>query len=282
MNKLSKIFVIGAALAFMAGCTRIETGEVGVRIAFDKEIETQERLPGTLNQTIVGDILTFQTKDVSAEIANITPLASDNSTVADFDAAVIYSLNPQSIAELYIEKNRSFHAQSRDGDTLLMYNYIVQLARNAAYKEVRKYPSLQLADNRANLEQSMLTTIREALAAEGLSEAVSVEQVLVRNILPAKNIIDSANLLVQSENELKRKAVEVETARKEAERIAVLNANAGAVDYMQATAMVTIAEAVKEGRVHTVILPYNFDGIVNVGNGTPQAPRVAQAPAPAR
>ena len=50
----------------------------------------------------------------------------------------------------------------------------------------------------------------------------------------------------------------------EAERIAALNANAGATKYMEATALVTIAEAVKEGKVSTIIVPYDFKGIVNV------------------
>jgi hypothetical protein len=33
---------------------------------------------------------------------------------------------------------------------------------------------------------------------------------------------------------------------------------------MEATAIVTIAEAVKEGRVNTIVIPYDFKGIVNV------------------
>lgn len=274
MNNLSKIFVIAVAFGFLAGCTRIETGEVGVRIAFDKTIETEERLPGSLNQTFVGDILTFQVKDVAVEVNDLTPLAADNSTVQDFDVTVVYSLNPQSIAELYIDKNRGFHAQSTEGDTLLMYNYVVQLARNAAYKEVRKYRSLLLTDNRAAMEQNILNTIREALAAEELNTSITVEQILIRNIAPAQSIVQSANLLVQAENEERRKEVEVRTAQLEAERIAALNANSGATEYMEAMALVTISEAVKEGKVSAIIIPYDFSGIVNVGTVPPPPTRV--------
>lgn len=70
----------------------------------------------------------------------------------------------------------------------------------------------------------------------------------------------------QIARENKRKEVEVATAKLEAERIAALNANAGATKYMEATAIVTIAEAVKEGKVKTIVVPYDFKGIINTGN----------------
>ena len=264
MNRYAKVAVLVGLMASASACTRIETGEVGVRRSFDKTIETTELLPGSVNQTIFGDVMTFPTKDVQVDIADLTPLASDNSTVADFDMAVIYSINPGSVAELFIEKNRGFHADTEEGDTLLMYNYIRQLGRNAAYKVARRYESLKMADNRAEMEQLIRQEIIAQLAAEKLDGAISISQVLVRQVKPAANIVASANLLVQAQNENKRKEVEVGTARLEAQRIAALNANAGATRYMEATAIVTIAEAVRDGKVNTIVIPYDFKGIVNV------------------
>ena len=264
MNRFAKLAVVLAAGSSLAACTRIETGEVGVRRSFDKTIETTELQPGTINQTIFGDVLTFPTKDVSVDITDLTPLAADNSTVADFDMSVIYSINPSSAAEIYVEKNRGFHAENEDGDTLLMYNYIRQLGRNAAYKVARKYESLKMADNRAEIENLVRQEIVAQLAAEKLDGDVSVSQVLVRQIKPADNIVASANALVQAQNEQKRKQVEVQTAKLEAERIAALNANRGATEYMAAMALQDIAEGVKNGKVHSVVVPYDFKGIINV------------------
>ena len=264
MNRFAKVGILVGLMASASACTRIETGEVGVRRSFDKTIETTELLPGTVNQTIFGDVLTFPTKDVSVDITDMTPLASDNSTIKDFDLSVVYSINPGSVAELFIEKNRGFHADTEEGDTLLMYNYIRQLGRNAAYKVSRKYESLKMADNRAEIEQLVRQEIMTALAAEKLDGAITISQVLVRQITPADNIVRSANLLVQAQNENKRKEVEVGTAKLEAQRIAALNANAGATKYMEATAIVTIAEAVRDGKVNTIVIPYDFKGIVNV------------------
>jgi hypothetical protein len=264
MNRIAKIAVLAGLMATTAACTRIETGEVGVRRSFDKTIETTELQPGSVNQTMFGDVLTFPTKDVQVDVSDLTPLASDNSTVADFDMAVIYSINPTSVAELYIEKNRGFHAETEEGDTLLMYNYVRQLGRNAAYKVARRYESLKMADNRAEIEQLVRQEIVAQLASEKLDNAITISQVLVRQVKPAANIVQSANLLVEAQNAEKQKQVEVRTAKLEAERIAALNANAGATKYMEATALVTIAEAVQAGKVNTIIVPYDFKGIVNV------------------
>lgn len=264
MNRYAKVAVLAGLMATASACTRIETGEVGVRRSFDKTIETTELMPGTVNQTVFGDVLTFPTKDVQVDVSDLTPLASDNSTIADFDMAVIYSINPTSVAELYIEKNRGFHADTEQGDTLLMYNYIRQLGRNAAYKVSRRYESLKMADNRAEIEQLVRQEIVAQLTAEELDGKIDISQVLVRQIIPADNIVASANALVQAQNEQKRKQVEVQTAKLEAERISALNANRGATEYMAAMALQDIAEGVKNGKVNTVVVPYDFKGIINV------------------
>lgn len=264
MNRFAKVAVLAGLMATTAACTRIETGEVGVRRSFDKTIETTELQPGTVNQTLFGDVMTFPTKDVQVDVTDLTPLAADNSTIADFDMSVIYSINPTAVAEIYIEKNRGFHADTEDGDTLLMFNYVRQLGRNAAYKVARRYESLKMADNRAEIEQLVRAEIVQSLAAEKLDGQIEVSQVLVRQVKPADNIVASANALVQAQNEQKRKEVEVKTAKLEAERISALNANKGATEYMAAMALQDIAEGVKNGKVSSVVVPYDFKGIINV------------------
>jgi regulator of protease activity HflC (stomatin/prohibitin superfamily) len=261
MKRIATLGIVAAAI-LATGCTRIETGEVGIRVGFDKQVKQEELMPGSWNQILIGDVLTFSVKDVQVDVADLTPLASDNSTVKDFDVSVIYSVNPSNVAEMWVDKNKSFHARSKDGDILLMYNYVYQVARNAAYKSARKYESLKMADNRAQIEMEIREEMVKALAAEKLDTGINVQQVLIRNIMPADNIIESANALVQAQNELKKKQVEVETAKKEAERIAALNANKGAVEYMQAMAMINISEGIRDGKVQTIVVPANFNALM--------------------
>jgi len=253
-----------AALLLAAGCTRIETGEVGLRINFDKTTDPVERLPGSFNQTLIGEIITFKIQDVAVAVDNMTPLASDNSTIKDFDMTIVYNVSPAAVSELWTTKNRTFHGLSDKGnDILLMQNYVALSARNAAYKVAREYESLKMADNRPLIEQKIRDYMMKTLAEEKLADKIIVSQVQVRAITPADVIVNSANELVRAQNELKTKEVEVQTAKKEAERIAALNANAGAIGYMNAMANLKIAEGVAAGKVNTIVVPYDFKGIVN-------------------
>ena len=261
MKRIFTLSVLAAAV-LATGCTRIETGEVGVRVGFDKQVQSGELLPGSFNQVIIGDVLTFPVKDVNVTLENMTPVAKDNSTMKDFDAVVVYNINPQQVSELYATKNRAFHAEFK-GDTYVMYNYIVQNARNAIYKAARKYEALDMADNRGEMEKFIQEEIVRNLAEEKLDGTIMISQVLIRNVVPADAVVESANALVRSKNELKQKEVEVKTAEAESRRMAALANNSGAsIQFMQAQAMLNISEGIKNGQVQTIVVPSNFNALM--------------------
>ena len=262
MNRSIKIGLVLAAVALTSACTRIETGEVGVRVGFDKQVQSGELLPGSFNQTIVGSILTFPIKDVNVVLENMTPVAKDNSTMKDLDAVVVYNINTQNVAELYSTKNKSFHAEFK-GDTYVMYNYVVQNARNAIYKAARKYEALDMADNRTEMENFIKEEIIRNLAEEKLDGSIMISQVMIRNVLPSDTVVESANALVRSKNELKQKEVEVKTAEAESRRMAALANNSGAsIAFMQAQAMLNISEGIKSGKVQTIVVPSNMTSLM--------------------
>ena len=255
MKQIFRLAIVAGLIATTVGCQRIETGEVGVRVGFDKQVKPGELQPGSFNQTLIGDVLTFPVRDVSVKIDDMTPLAKDNSTMKDMDVTVIYNINPNQVSELYVSKNRSFHVK-HNGDTYLMYNYIFNASRNAAYKAARKYDALTMNDSRAQMEQDMKEIIAKTLADENLAGSLT----------PADSVVASANELVRAKNELLQKEVEVKTAEAESRRMAALtNQSAQSIAYMQAQSLMNISEGVKNGKVHTIVVPTDFKGMVNVG-----------------
>ena len=262
MNKFVKFATLAGVIAMTTACTRIETGEVGVRVGFDKQVQSGELLPGSFNQVIIGDVLTFPIKDVNVVLENMSPVAKDNSTMKDLDAVVVYNINPSQVSELYSTKNKSFHAEGK-GDVFLMYNYIVQNARNAIYKAARKYEALDMADNREAMEMFVKEEIQRNLAEEKLDGSITISQVMIRNVLPADTVVASANELVRAKNEKSRKEVEVETAKLEAQRMAALaNNSASSIAFMQAQAALNISEGIKAGKVQTIVVPANFNALM--------------------
>jgi regulator of protease activity HflC (stomatin/prohibitin superfamily) len=123
-----------------------------------------------------------------------------------------------------------------------------------------------MADARQSMEQSIKEQIQKSLAEEKLDGSLIIGQVLIRNIVPADSVVESANALVRAKNEYKQKEVEVQTAKKEAERMAALaNQSASSIAYMNAQANLMIAEGIKNGKVQTIVVPQDFRGMVNVG-----------------
>lgn len=254
---------VAVGLTAVLSLKRIETGEVGVRVNFSKQVLPGELQPGSWNQTLIGDVLTFPVKDVNVTMENMTPVAKDNSTMKDFDATVVYSINPSQVSELYSTKNRAFHITDKTGDVYLMYNYVVQNARNAIYKAARKYEALDMADSRTDMEAFIKEEVVRNLAEEKLDGTINISQVLIRNVVPADSVVASANELVRAKNELKQKEIEVKTAEAESRRMAALaNNSASSIAFMQAQAMVNISEGIKNGKVQTIVVPSNFTALM--------------------
>jgi len=265
MKRILTLSILAAAV-LATGCTRIGTGEVGVRVDAFKQVQGSELMPGSTPQTLIGSVMTFPTKDISVSLENKTPMTSDNTPLADFDITIVYSINPTSVAELYSTKSKSFHGFEKDGDMVLMYNYMMTLVNNASYKVIRQYKSLEVADNRAKIEKEIQDSVESQLKSEKLETALQLTVVQVRNILPNAEILKSATDYVRAQNELKIKQTEVDIAKKESERMAALSSNSTqSIAYMNAQAQMKIAEGIAAGKVQTIVVPMDFKGMVNVG-----------------
>lgn len=265
MNK----FLVGSLISLAilsSGCERVETGEIGLRVGFDKQIQKTELLPGSFNQVIVGSVLIFPVREIAMVLDKMQPQTNDSSTLEDMDITVIYSLNQASIAELYSTKAHSLHTIDEKDETLLMYNYIQTIARNSAYKAVAKFKALDTVSHRQDIETDIKSLMINELLEKKLDSAININQVQVRNIQPAKSIIDSANSVISSSNMLNQKTIEVQIAHQESLRLGELAKNSQAIEYMKAKALSDIGEGVKSGAVNTVVIPYDFKGLIQLGD----------------
>ena len=260
---MKKLAIVGFALLATA-CTRIETGEVGLRIGVDKQVKMEELLPGSLNQVMFGDVLVFPIKDVRLDIENKNPITRDNTPLSDFDISVVYSINPKSVGEIYTTKSKAFHELDAQGNTYLMASYLRTIINNASYKAVRQREALKVVDDRSVIEAEIKAGVEEQLSEENMAGSILISQVMIRNIQPNQAILNSALNVINQQNNLLAKDKEVEIAKKEAERVAALNSNSKAIEYMNAQAQLEIAQAVAAGKVNTIVIPYDFKGIVNL------------------
>jgi regulator of protease activity HflC (stomatin/prohibitin superfamily) len=120
-----------------------------------------------------------------------------------------------------------------------------------------------MADARSEMEKFIQDEIVRNLAEEKLDGTIMISQVLIRNVVPADSVVASANELVRAKNELKQKEVEVQTAKKEAERMAALaNNSSSSIAFMNAQAALNISEGIKNGKVQTIVVPSNMTSLM--------------------
>ncbi len=267
MKKTFYTFLAVLALVFTMGCTRIPTGEVGLRINMSNEVQKQELQPGSWNQTMLGNVLTLPVREIAVAVKDRHPLTADNSAMGDFDVVVVYSINPEAVSDIYSTKSKVFHhTDERTGEIQLMHSYLETLIVNASNVAVRDFRSLEVADKRQVIEAKIKEHLMQELAAEKLDHSLIISAVQITNATPNQAILDSSTAYVKSQNELKIKENEVQIARKEAERMAALAINSTqSISYMDAQARLLVAQGVKDCKVDKIVVPFDFHGIINTG-----------------
>lgn len=254
--------LMAAGIVSMVGCTRVETGHVGIRTTFSGVIEPEELGVG-FHQTLIGSVQTYVANEITWKIDNLTPQTKDRSQLEDLDLAYTYSVNPSMIGDLVVKYKGRDGVDDR-GDRYPLALYVENVVKTATTDVVSKYDALEANEKREEIRGKIRDQAEAMFKDDGLNEAVNIHQVFVKNLQLSQSIMKSANAVIISQNELKSKAFEVDTARKEAERLTLLANNKSSIDYMNAKSLSDIAEGIKAGKVNTIVVPFDFKGMVNV------------------
>ena len=266
IRRVFGVLMLGLTL-LLSGCfTRVESGEIALRRAFSGDIKQEVLQPG-LHQTFWGDVIIFSSKEIMLNEEDIRAQTAEKSTLQDFDLSFSYDFKDDALYHIYTSYSPSNHLSSQDKHEIYpMATFMKNLVRSAAYSAVGAIPALEVNQekNRQAITDAIRANVLRKLQDEKLEGILTLKSVLIRNLQPAKEIVDSATAVVTRQNELAAKKTEVSIAEEEAKRIAMLNSNSKAIEYMNAQATMEIAKAMREGKVHAVVVPYDFKGIVNV------------------
>lgn len=266
MKSISKVILLSVLFSSVIGCTRIETGEVGLRRSWNGEIQSQELGTGW-HQIVLGDVIHFVTKEIMLHDQNILAQTKDKSTLQDFDINFTYSVAPSSIAELYTKYSQTAHLVQKDGSEIFpMGNFVGPIVRSAAYSSVSGLNALEVNDNRKTIEDNIKRIANEKLAGEGLKDKIHVSLVSIRNLQLAPEIVASANRAVQAQNDYNTKKTEVEIARQEAAKIEALSKQGddNYIRLLEAQSRREVAEALKiaaEKGSSVWVVPQNFTSL---------------------
>jgi len=245
INLRNSVIALGlASTLLLTSCATVETGEVGLRKTFDGKIEPNELGQG-FHQAVIGDVLVFSVKEILINAADLQPQTKDKTIMKDVDVRVTYSVDPGKVAELYSKYSPSYHEQNpQTGEIYPMSNYIKPFINSSVFKAVSEYPALEVSDSRTEIGQKVRENIMDALKNEGLDTTLRVNSVVIGDTSLPDELVASVNKVVTAQSELKAKEYQVQTAAKEAERIALLASKADGryVELIKAQALQAAAE----------------------------------------
>lgn len=220
---MTRTSLLLAFTALLAGCTQIDTGNVGVERTLGKV--SAEALPPGIYLTVFKTVDEFTAKEIGFQLADMTPKSRDNLTMKDVDIDIYFKVMPAAIPGLFTKYQGDVvrHADVvRDGskDLVIAYNRVSREAREAIYKAVAEMDATTMHTKRAELSEAVRAQLQKELDANDKGAFV-ITAVNVRNLLTDPAIEAAIRQRAETDQAIERKRKEVELAKAEAERLIV-------------------------------------------------------------
>jgi regulator of protease activity HflC (stomatin/prohibitin superfamily) len=207
--------VIFFLFLFPCGCQIIDAGEVGVQVIFGK-VDEKPMLSGWNGKSVFGDVHTYsiRLREYTMSISptegqkkggdSVSIRTSDNSEV-NIDCTIWWRIVPSQV--FYIYQNI---AQSQESLEDLV---IRPSSRSAIQISASNYSLANIMEQKAGFSSSIIENITSSIKDKGLI----VDKVLIRSIIPPKEIDDAIKIKLASQQQLEQKRFELEKAKKDAE-----------------------------------------------------------------
>ncbi len=256
---MKRLGVIVVAL-MLAACGRIETGTVGVRTDFNKQVEMTEMNPGFYTAFLTS-VDEYTVKEIEVKFDNLTPKGKDNLSLADFDVSLWYQPLASQVAEMYVKY--SGMSPCDHGVCYPAYNLVARVAQGAIFDAVSQYDSLTIHTKRNDLEARIKSLVQHELD-NGDNGVFVITKVVVRQIKTDPKLETSIQAAVQMQKQTEAKELEVKLAQAEAKRViaeAEGQARANGIlaaslteQYLRYKQIEATASFAQQG-THTVLLP---------------------------
>jgi prohibitin 1 len=221
MKRIFSLVFAVFAMAFMVGCSQIDTGNVGVVRSMGKT-DLQE-LPQGVHLTWFATVGEFTTKEVSFGLNDLKPKALDNLTIADLDVDIYFQAVPGMVAEAST-KYQGDVVRHKDivpngtGDLVVGYNRVSREAREAVYRAVGEFPATTMHTKRAELADRIQKLLQAELDKSDKGTWI-VTSVNVRNLVTDPAIEKSIRAAAETDQQIARAKKEEELAKAEANKL---------------------------------------------------------------
>jgi len=264
------------SLASLFEIGTIGSGNVGVQQRFGI-ISPQAWEPG-LYIAPFASVTEYSAKEIRIDINGLKPKASDNLFIRELDLTVYYRVAPRRIPELEVKYAGQSIILPGTQIWAPIYTLVETLARNAAYQEVSKLPSLIVHQQREQIADHIRTLLQYELDAHD-PQAVTITRVIIRTVITDPAIEASIQQAVANQKQLEAMELQVKIAEQEAlvrlknaEGIAKANQainNTLTPEYLQHEANEALMEFARKGGTATVVIPSSMNAapLINIPSG---------------
>ncbi|QFZ84549.1 hypothetical protein GFK26_18140 [Variovorax paradoxus] len=204
------------ALVLIAGCSQIDSGNVGVSTTRGK-IDLAERSQGNYF-TPIETLSEFTTKEVSFQVNDQKPKSSDNLTMADMDVDIYFKANPAMVADTVLKyqgdvvKHKDIVAGSKSDNLVAGYSRLSREAREAIYSAVASFPATTMHTKRAELATEIQKRLQSELDKTD-KDVWQVTGVNVRNLVTDPAIETSIRQTAERDQQIARANKDKELAQ---------------------------------------------------------------------
>lgn len=218
MKTLSILMIAGLA-ALSMGCTRISTGELGLRHSFSGQIQDSVATTG-FEMTVFESVTVIDATQARVLANDIRAKDVDGVLFSDIDVQATYNIKESGEVAFYKKTKEIDCVKQNDGspcENVLGFNLVKQELVNATAKAITKFKASDVNTNKIAIEEELKKILTEKLEARfaGAFEVTNVNinsaqlDASVERVLQAQALLDSEKRLMSAKLEIQNQQTEL-------------------------------------------------------------------------
>lgn len=211
-----KNVIAAVLLMFVAACSQIDTGNVGVESTLGQV--KKESLPPGVYFTMFKRVVEVVAKEAPLALNDMKPQTNDKITLADLDVDVYYQIDAGKAPEILTRWPGDLVQVDKEDGMRAGMNYVQRQAREAIYASVAQFKSDIVHTKRTEIAAEVMKSLQANLDAEAGKGWFFVRSVNIRNLVTDPALEQQIKLAAQEQFKLQQEENKLKTARVEADR----------------------------------------------------------------
>lgn len=216
---MKKIFAAFAVLAALAGCSQIDTGNVGVESTLGQV--KPDALPPGIYFTMFKTVDEICAKEIPVSINDLKPQTSDKIVLADLDVDVYVQIDAAKAPTMRTKWPGDMAEQDNEGCKRLGMNYVTRQAREVIYDVASKLSSATIHTERTKIAADTVKLLQANLDAEAGKGMFSIRSANVKSLVTDPALEANIKAAAQQQFKLQEEEGRKKTAEVAADRLRI-------------------------------------------------------------